>query len=177
MWDGPQAENGCKPPHGSVVQSTLTQRSQPAARYASLAAARQLFAKRGYRGTSLASIAEAAGLSQPVSLLHHYPSKNALLLAVLASWDSEDWRTSTPRPEAPGIGIIDGLAALVEHNESQQEVVALFSMLLGEAVADDHPAHEYFVQRYERIRARVTQLLREAAMRTDDMSGQPSPVG
>ena len=69
---------------------------------------------------------------------------------------------STPEPEAPGIGIIDGLAALVAHNESEPELVAMFSMLLGEAVAADHPAHEYFVQRYERIRGRVTQFLREA---------------
>jgi AcrR family transcriptional regulator len=126
-----------------------------------LAAARQLFAKRGYRGTSLASIAEAAGLSQP-GLLHHYPSKDALLLAVLASRDSEGSRIATPQPEAPSIGIIDGLAALVKHNESEQEVVALFSMLLGEAVAADHPAHGYFVRRYERLRADVTRLLREA---------------
>jgi AcrR family transcriptional regulator len=126
-----------------------------------LAAARQLFAKRGYRGTSLASIAEAAGLSQP-GLLHHYPSKDALLLAVLASRDSEGSRISMPRPDAPSIGIIDGLAALVAHNESQPEVVALFSMLLGEAVAADHPAHEYFVQRYERIRTNFIQLLRQA---------------
>lgn len=125
-----------------------------------LAAARQLFAKRGYRGTSLASIAEAAGLSQP-GLLHHYPSKDALLLAVLASRDAEGSRISRPQPQKPSIGIIDGLAALVEHNESQPEVVALFSTLLGEAVADDHPAHEYFVQRYECIRANFAQLLRE----------------
>jgi AcrR family transcriptional regulator len=139
----------------------ITRNRGEESREAILAAARQLFAKRGYRGTSLASIAEAAGLSQP-GLLHHYPSKNALLLAVLASRDSDDWRMSTPQPEAPGIGIVDGLAALVEHNESQPELVAMFSMLLGEAVAADHPAHEYFVQRYERIRGRLIQFLREA---------------
>jgi AcrR family transcriptional regulator len=126
-----------------------------------LAAARQLFAKRGYRGTPLAAIAEAAGLSEP-GLLHHYRSKTALLLAVLASRDSEDGRLSSPRLDAPGIGIIDGLAALVAHNESEPELVALFSMLLGEAVAADHPAHEYFEQRYQQIRTRFTRHLREA---------------
>ena len=126
-----------------------------------LAAARELFAKRGYRGTSLASIAEAAGLSQP-GLLHHYPSKNALLLAVLDSRDSAGRSISSPRPEAPGIGIIDGLAALVAHNESEPQVVALFSMLLGEAVGAEHPAHEYFVRRYDSIRAHLTKNLRDA---------------
>src|ERR1700733_1251240 len=116
-----------------------------------LAAARELFAKRGYRGTSLAAIAEAAGLSQP-GLLHHYRSKNAVLLAVLASRDSAGESLSSPRPDGPGIGIIDGLAALVAHNETEPQIVALFSMLLGEAVGADHPAHEYFVRRYDGTR-------------------------
>lgn len=126
-----------------------------------LAAARELFAKRGYRGTSLAAIAEAAGLSQP-GLLHHFRSKNAVLLAVLASRDSADSSMSSPRPDAPGTGFIEGLAALVAHNESDRQIVALFSMLLGEAVAADHPAHEYFVRRYDEVRACFTQKLREA---------------
>jgi AcrR family transcriptional regulator len=126
-----------------------------------LAAARELFGKKGYRGTSIASIAEAAGLSQP-GLLHHFPSKNALLLAVLAGRDIEDCRMSSPQPEAPGIGIIDGLAALVAHNESEPQLVALFSMLLGEAVAADHPAHGYFARRYEQVRADITQYLVDA---------------
>jgi AcrR family transcriptional regulator len=126
-----------------------------------LTAARDLFARRGYRGTSLASIAEAAGLSQP-GLLHHYPSKNAVLLAVLASRDSAGSSMSSPLPGAPGIGIIDGLAALVAHNESDPQIVALFSMLLGEAVGAEHPAHEYFVRRYDEIRACITQNLRDA---------------
>jgi AcrR family transcriptional regulator len=84
------------------------------------------------------------------------------MLAVLASRDSEGCRVSMPEPEPPGIGIIDGLAALVEHNESEQELVALFSMLLGEALVADHLAHGYFLQRYERIRANFAQRLREA---------------
>jgi AcrR family transcriptional regulator len=94
--------------------------------------------------------------------LHHYRSKDAVLLAVLASRDSADSSMSSPGPDAPGIGIIDGLATLVTHNESDRQVVALFSMLLGEAVAVDHPAHEYFVRRYDEVRGCFTQNLRDA---------------
>lgn len=126
-----------------------------------LTVARELFAKRGYRGTSLASIAEAAGLSQ-AGLLHHYPSKTALLLAVLASRDSADESLCSPATDEPGIGMIDGLTALVAHNQSDPQIVALYSMLLGEAVAVDHPAHEYFVQRYAHVRGHFTELLRDA---------------
>jgi AcrR family transcriptional regulator len=125
-----------------------------------LAAARELFGQRGYRGTSLAAIAEAAGLSQ-AGLLHHFRSKNAVLLAVLASRDSADSSMSSPRPEA-GIGFIEGLSALVARGDADRQIVALFSMLLGEAVAADHPAHEYFVGRYDEVRACFTQNLRDA---------------
>jgi AcrR family transcriptional regulator len=126
-----------------------------------LAAASRLFARHGYRGTSLASIAEAAGLSQP-GLLHHFPSKKALLLAVLAGRDSEDGRLSSPKLHGESIGIIDGLSTLVAHNESSPDQVRMFSMLLGEAIAPDHPAHEYFVDRYTRIRARFVRHLSAA---------------
>ena len=47
-----------------------------------LEAALPLFARQGYRGASLASIASAAGLTQP-GLLHHFPSKEELLLGLL----------------------------------------------------------------------------------------------
>ncbi|MBM4538977.1 TetR family transcriptional regulator, partial [Rhodococcus hoagii] len=46
-----------------------------------LAAALDLFAERGYEGTSIREIASRAGLSVP-GLYHHYPSKHALLVAL-----------------------------------------------------------------------------------------------
>ncbi|PWW48931.1 TetR/AcrR family transcriptional regulator [Melaminivora alkalimesophila] len=45
---------------------------------APLRAARHLFARHGYHGTSIRAIAEGAGLSVP-GLYHHYPSKQVIL--------------------------------------------------------------------------------------------------
>lgn len=130
-------------------------------RAAIINAAKALFASQGFRGASLASVAEQAGLSQP-GLLHHFPSKVALLLAVLEHRDAEDGKVSSARLPRRGIGILPALQNLVEYNQSSPEIVRLFSVLLGEGVADTHPAHDYMVKRYQRIRARILRNLRQS---------------
>lgn len=59
-----------------------------------LLAAVDLIARQGYAATSMAQVAEAAGVS-PSGLVHHFGSKKALLGAVLEHRDAVD---SDPRP-------------------------------------------------------------------------------
>ncbi|MFC9659490.1 TetR/AcrR family transcriptional regulator [Nocardia sp. NPDC127606] len=47
-----------------------------------LKAALELFSERGYAGTSITAVAKSAGLSAP-GVLHHFPDKQTLLMAVL----------------------------------------------------------------------------------------------
>ena len=49
-----------------------------------LGVARRLFARDGYRGASMESIAEAAGVTKPV-LYQHFSSKRGLYSALLAN--------------------------------------------------------------------------------------------
>lgn len=139
-------------------------------RAAILAAAKTLFSSQGFRGTSLASIAQRAGLSQP-GLLHHFPSKVAVLLAVLEDRDREDGRMSSAHLTRQGIEILEALETLVEHNQTTPELVRLFSVLLGEGLAESHPAHTYMVGRYERIRSRILRNLQRAEEAGEIRSG------
>ncbi|MEU7298814.1 TetR/AcrR family transcriptional regulator [Streptomyces sp. NPDC007206] len=115
-------------------------------------AALEVIAERGYRGASLAAVAERVGLTQQ-GLLHHFPTKEALLVAVLQErdrWDAvpdSQWR-------------VDLLASLVEYNAMRPAIIQTFSALLGESVTEGHPARSYFTERYTRVRQSMAAVLR-----------------
>ena len=75
--------------------------------------AARLFAATGYRGTSLADVAQAAGLSN-AGLLHHFPSKEQLLIEVLRRRDEADraalctCQTADPSADRLGSAGFDG---------------------------------------------------------------------
>ncbi|MET8224798.1 TetR/AcrR family transcriptional regulator [Streptomyces sp. NPDC005301] len=116
-------------------------------------AAVEVIAGRGYRGASLAAVAERVGLTQQ-GLLHYFPTKEALLVAVLRERDQWDavpdsrWR-------------LDLLRSLVEYNAMRPGIVQTFSALLGESVTEGHPAREFFTERYTAVRANMAAVLRE----------------
>lgn len=115
-------------------------------------AALEVIAERGYRGASLAAVAERVGLTQQ-GLLHYFPTKEALLVAVLKErdqWDAvpgQRWR-------------LDLLGSLVEYNAMRPGIIQTFSALLGESVTEGHPAREYFTDRYRKVRENMAGVLR-----------------
>lgn len=128
-----------------------------------LAIAIQEFAENGYRGTSLARIAERAELSQ-AGLLHHFKSKERLLVAVLDYRDQLDLRRfNVDFDEETGIGALNALADVVDHNSRVPGLVQLFSVISGEAVTADHPGHAWARERYRTLRGRVAGALRRGA--------------
>ena len=119
-----------------------------------LAAADAAFAKHGFRGASLATIAQAVGLSQP-GLLHHFPSKEELLLEVLRLRHERQFEWVARRLEEAD-SYADALLELCAANAQTPGLVRLFTVLAAESVDDDHPAHERFRERYRGLRERAT---------------------
>lgn len=135
-------------------------------RQAILVAAHAVFAAHGYRGGSLQDVADHLGMSQ-TSLLHYFPSKSDLLLAVLNWRDSNTGDGITP-PD-PGEGLVDAVIRQTRFNEEIPGVIELYTVLCAESVTDGHPGREFFTERFDRLRRsyarRFTQLAEEGRLR------------
>ncbi|KIF70031.1 TetR family transcriptional regulator [Streptomyces sp. AcH 505] len=122
-----------------------------------LRAALEVIAERGYRGTTLGAVAERVGLTQQ-GLLHHFPTKEALLVAVLE--DRDTWDTGGGGSDRKGWRL-ELLTSLVDYNAMRPGIVQTFSALLGESVTEDHPARDFFTHRYDQVRGNMTAVLRD----------------
>ncbi|NYF98840.1 TetR/AcrR family transcriptional regulator [Janibacter cremeus] len=112
-----------------------------------LDAAMAVFGQRGNRGSSLREIAERVGMSQ-AGLLHHFGSKNQLLLAVLERFDQEE------QPDSPPRSVAEGIAYVREELIRGLDRPGLFQLqvtMSAEATDPAHPAHDHFVAHYRRV--------------------------
>lgn len=114
-----------------------------------LEAATGLFGEVGYHSASLREISSRVGISHP-GLLHHFPTKEALLEAVLARRDETDFALVNA-DHAAGSDYFQALATQVERNADRPGIVELFCILSAEATDPAHPAHGYFQRRYEAL--------------------------
>jgi AcrR family transcriptional regulator len=154
----------------AVPATTASERVEPRQSYANGRARREsiirtasaYFAERGFLNATILEIAAACGISR-AGLLHHFPTKDALLEAVLQARDEEDRARFAPYAQGAGaIGVLRGMVELAEHNRLVPGLIELFVRLSAEAVAPDHPAHGYVVERYARIRSDTARTVRAA---------------
>ncbi|MFK3676852.1 TetR/AcrR family transcriptional regulator [Microbacterium sp. NPDC090218] len=124
--------------------------------------AMRLFSRDGYGDTSLQDIATAVGVSKS-TLLHHYPSKELLLSAVLAERDS----AISTNQGATGFGsageLLRGIPAGAEFSARDEPgLIEVYAVLSCEAVPATHPAHAYFETRFASALDYFTELFRLA---------------
>ncbi|WP_081863796.1 TetR/AcrR family transcriptional regulator [Mycetocola saprophilus] len=106
----------------------------------------ELFAESGFKGVSIREIAANAHISH-VGLLHHFGSKDELLLEVLRRRDSSD--IAELRDGAHGLEVLEWALHVIHDNVYRPGIVSLFVKVSSEATDPEHPAHVFFADRYE----------------------------
>ncbi|MEV8274770.1 helix-turn-helix domain-containing protein [Microbacterium sp. NPDC077184] len=113
-----------------------------------LGTAMRLFAVGGFNSVSLADIAREVGITQ-AGVLHYFPSKAALLLAVIMAREDDNGAAMQKRRDL-GEGMLDAYVGMLGDNDSQPELVQLFVVLAAESTGPGHPGHDWFAQRTEK---------------------------
>lgn len=137
------------PPASSARTKRLSDEKANDRRQALLSAALQILGKKGYNATAIAEVARETGLTLP-GLLHYFPSKSELLIAILKQRDEElralaadhsgDWRLR-----------LTFVCDVVQRNAADPEAIRLFSILNAESLDSDHPAASWFKKRADDI--------------------------
>ena len=125
--------------------------------------AMKLFAAGGFRGTSLQEIARGVGISK-ATLLHHFGSKDSLLIAVLRRRD-ERAPAGVPSPAVAPLDLATGLADGARQNSLEPGLVELYSVLAAESANPEHPGHAFFAERFRTGRLYFTAMF--AALAAD----------
>lgn len=116
--------------------------------------AAEAFAERGFTSTSMREIAIAVGMTQQ-GLTYHFPSKQALLTAVLQRRDE----LAVEHHRASGLGVMDTLRAVVQENLSRPGLVRLMASLASEGISPEHAAHDFVQEHFAKAREVFAALL------------------
>jgi AcrR family transcriptional regulator len=127
-------------------------------------AAVDLLAAKGFRGTTIAELAEQVGTTHS-NLLYYFGSKERLLLDVVAERERREGSGyyAALQSDEPAFVALPAVAGLVVRNA---RFTRLYVVLGAENFDVGDPLHEFFVERYRRARA-----FTEKAVRTDQERG------
>lgn len=127
-----------------------------------LDAALEVFSQRGFRGGSLNEIATRSGYTR-AGLLHHFPSKEALLVAVLEKWASEVGLTTlVTTGNLSLVELADTFEGYIHATLEHRQFVLLAHIMSAEAGGDAHPAREWVKQRDQRLRDGIAATIRRS---------------
>lgn len=119
--------------------------------------------KFGFWGFTIRDVAEAEGVTE-AGLLYYFNSKEELLVKTLEYADNINAEAIAKRLGVNDeTDISDGLGyhgdfslktlttATVEANVTRPQLVSLYIVLQGESLEDNHPAHQFFLDREQKV--------------------------
>lgn len=126
-------------------------RKSDARRREILDAAFEVFAHSGFRAGSLKDIGARIGID-PSTILHHFGSKQDLLLAVLDDKQARDTGSKPGLDSLPAASVPHALPELAARNDRVPGLISLYAVLTAESTTIDHPGADYFRTRIEESR-------------------------
>lgn len=115
-----------------------------------LQAALELFSEQGFSPTSVRDIAARAEITH-VGLMHHFPSKDDMLVRILEFRERQDEENAQRFADLGIDRLFAWIVDVVETNVAHPDRIRLFVTLSAEASSEDHPARAYFTRRYTRV--------------------------
>lgn len=134
---------------GKVRPATRAKREQI------LESAMEIFGSKGSTNGTLADVAEQVGMTH-AGVLHHFGSKQNLLLEVLAHRDRADVADLAERHIPGGPELFLHLVRTAFANARRPGIVQAYTVLSAESVTDGHPARAFFDERYTTLRREVS---------------------
>lgn len=131
-----------------------------------LRAAARTFAAKGYKNGSLAEVAEQVGITH-AGVLHHFGSKEQLLVAVLEHRDREDVRDLEGQHIPGGLELFRHLVRTARANARRPGIVQGYSVLVGESVTQDHPGRDWVTHRFTVLRGEIADAVQAVDARID----------
>lgn len=154
-------EPGVADPPAARGRLTLTDAQQRI-----LEAAMEVFGTKGYTNGSLLEVGQKVGLTRQ-GILHHYPSKEKLLLAMLDYRDDADVAGLDGHHVPSGAAFFDHLVTTTRINTTRPGVLQAYSVLSADSVTEGHPAQQFFRDRYAGLRAMIVEALHDVAPGVD----------
>jgi AcrR family transcriptional regulator len=123
-------------------------------------AAIDLFGSRGFRGTTIAAIAERVGLTD-AGVLHHFPTKSVLIEAALERGLLLQTTRMRELLEPGGLEAIRRMRDWGSIMEEGPELSSLQIVMSTEGIASDSPVRDYVQQRYTNLNELIVGLIRQ----------------
>jgi AcrR family transcriptional regulator len=154
--DGVPTDRGGAPrPEGVYARRTRIRKQEI------LDSAMVAFGQKGFYKATLADVASAAGITA-AGLLHHFRTKEALLVELLHQRDLVDIQESTGGEYPRGLAMLQHLIDTMARNMSRAVTTQMYAVLSAEAVTDAHPARQWFLDRYTELRSLIVVSLQDA---------------
>jgi AcrR family transcriptional regulator len=154
--DGPAGELEDGKPEGVYARRTRLRKQEI------LDSALVAFGQKGFYKATLADVASAAGITA-AGLLHHFKTKEALLVELLEQRDRLGLQEATGGELPRGRDLLQHLVDTMTRNMTRPVSTQMYAVLSVEGATEAHPARYWFLDRYQRLRALIAAAIIDGA--------------